>query len=150
GAAEDDPLLDRRRAGAFPKCAPALAERGGRRRRRARRRGGRIAHARREAGHDGLGAHRAAQGTARHARLGRLGSAQLLASSKRRSSSLPRATASSSACWASLVPAQTASSSSLMMSRICTKLPKRRPLEFGVGGLSVICSIAVSVPGFLS
>ena len=37
-----------------------------------------------------------------------------------------------------------------MMSRIWTKLPKRRPLEFWVGALPVICMIATSVPGFAS
>ena len=42
------------------------------------------------------------------------------------------------------------SSSSSMTSRPCTKLPKRRPFEFAVGGLLVSCLTATSAPGFLS
>ena len=61
-----------------------------------------------------------------------------LAASNLRSSALPRETAASSPSCADLSPAQIDSSSSLMMSRIWTKLPNRRPLEFWVGALPVI------------
>ena len=37
-----------------------------------------------------------------------------------------------------------------MTSRIWTKLPNRRPFEFSVGALPVICTMATSVPGFAS
>src|SRR5208282_6435680 len=73
-----------------------------------------------------------------------------LALRKRSSCSLPRLTASSSACLAVFCPLHTASSSSSLMLRICTKLPSRKPLEFAVGGLLVSSLIAISVPGFLS
>src|ERR1700704_6648642 len=63
--------------------------------------------------------------------------AYLLAASNLRSSSLPRLTASSSAVLASFLPDHTDSSSWSSMSRICTKLPSRKPLELSVGGLSV-------------
>ena len=71
----------------------------------------------------------------------------LFAFSNLRSKPLPRLTASSMAAWAVFLPDQIASISSLMMSRICTKLPKRSPFDFDVGVFKESCLIAVSVPG---
>src|SRR5215217_6127836 len=71
----------------------------------------------------------------------------LFCASKRFSSSLPRFTASSRAALASFLPDHTCSSSSSTTSRICTKLPMRRPLELGVGGMSVSSLTATSRPG---
>src|SRR3546814_21155448 len=60
----------------------------------------------------------------------------LFSFSNLRSMALPRSTIESSACWAVLLPAHPASSSSLKRSRICTKLPHRRPFKVAVGGRS--------------
>src|SRR4051794_19457269 len=76
-----------------------------------------------------------------------ISSLYLFAASNLRSWSLPRFTASSRAVLASFLPDHTDSNSSSTTSRICTKLPMRRPLEFGVGGLSVSCFTAMSRPG---
>src|SRR3546814_13030137 len=62
----------------------------------------------------------------------------LISFSNLRSMALPRSTIESSACWAVLLPAHTAPSSSLKRSRICTHVPKRRPLEFAVWGFRVV------------
>jgi hypothetical protein len=45
------------------------------------------------------------------------------------------------------LPASASSISSSIMSRICTKLPKRRPLELAVGALLVSCFSGDSSPG---
>src|SRR5262249_35293782 len=61
-----------------------------------------------------------------------------------RSMALPRATASSSPCWAVFLPASALSISSAHTSRSCTMLPRRRPREFSVGSLLVSSSSGVS------
>ena len=58
---------------------------------------------------------------------------------------MPRATASSSAFCALFWPESAASISSAQMSRIWTRLPKRRPAEFSVGAFSVSCSSGVGI-----
>src|SRR5690606_31267552 len=68
----------------------------------------------------GVAGPRARRGPARSLR-------QLLLAWNSRSSSLPRSTAASSACWAVLEPLSRFWNSSSTMSRTCTKLPKRRP-----------------------
>src|SRR6185436_11863644 len=83
-----------------------------------------------------------------HYRL--LPTSYLLAASNCRRISLPRFTASSSAALASFFPENTFSSSSSITVRPCTKLPKRRPLEFSVGALLVSWRVGMSAPGFLS